>query len=246
MRDIEIIVADSLISWWADAGLIDAVQDDPAIWLSAPTTAAVVEPARSAASPASRPTAVAPAPIVFPNNLAAFDAWLKDAPHVPGGSWSAARILPTGAAQARLMVIADMPDVSDLTANHLLAGEVGVLFDAMLAAIHLNRSMLRLASIAITRPVGATWDEETATALRAMTLHHITLAQPQRLLLLGQTTCHLLSGENVPADGQGLRNINHYGGTTAAVAIHHPRTLLRQPSLKRAAWTALKQLRESA
>lgn len=187
------------------------------------------------------PPAVSP----WPDAVAAFDAWVAADPALPGGDWSR-RIAPIGPAEAPLMIVADVPDADDLASGQLLAGPVGALFDAMLAAIGRNRDGLRIASIAATRPPGGQWDHATGQRLKSLTLHNIAISKPRAVLLLGQSTCQLLTGEDVPADGDGLRNINHYGVTTAAVAIHHPRLLLNRAALKRGAWTALKCLRESA
>jgi uracil-DNA glycosylase len=254
MRDYQKSTIDSYLGWWEDAGLTDPVQEDGAIWLqsAAPVAAPQPEPKRAAAPlPSAEARVSAPPPAAFdhsalPGDLISFDQWLSNDPALPGAHWSAQRIAPAGPAAAPLMVISDMPDADDLAAGHLLAGAVGELFDAMLGAIGHQRAASRLASIALTHAPGGRWDDETAGALRTIMLHHIRLAAPARLLLLGQQTCRLLTGDDVPAEGHGLRNINHYGATVAAVAIHHPRLLLNRQALKRGAWTALKQFREPA
>jgi uracil-DNA glycosylase len=252
MRDLQNTTVRSYFDWWTDAGLVDPVQDNVCAWLQPPTM--VAEPIRSAVlAPKATASQVAEAPAApfshnqpQPHTLSALDQWLADDPALPGAAWSSTRILPTGPENAPLMIVSDMPDPDDLTAGHLLAGPVGELFDAMLGAIGFARQEQRVSSIALTRPPGGRWDDATAAALRDIMFNHISVARPQRLLLLGQSSCRLLTGEDVPADGHGLRNINHYGATTAAVAIHHPRLLLDRQALKRGAWTALKQLREPA
>ena len=251
----------SYLGWWHAAGLVDAVADSPRNWLerAAPDPEpTVVEPRRpdqrprpvaapafaeprtgaTTSTPGTSPTAN------WPSDLAAFDDWLASAPEVPGASWSMRRILPSGPALAPLMVLSDVPDGEDVDAGALLTGAAGRLLDAMLAAIGLSRDGVRLGSIAITRPPGGGWGGDNADALRSLALHHIRLAQPQRLLLLGQSGCQLLSGLDVPPDGTPIPPINHSGATVAAVAIHHPRLLLQRPMLKRPAWAALKCLRD--
>jgi uracil-DNA glycosylase len=257
MRGTENTTITSYLDWWTDVGIGDPVQDDPFQWLQPLSTAGDPEASNPAPQPCTINPISAAAPVLaaaptaaqvhkLPDDLAAFDNWLRDDPSVPGALWSSPRILPTGPAGAPLLVLSDMPDADDVAAGHLLAGPVGALFDAILVAIGRNRSELRLGSIALTRPAGGQWDNETASALREIALHHINLASPQRILLLGQLTCRLLTGQDVPADGHGLRNINHYGVTTATTAIHHPRLLLTRQTLKRGAWSALKSLREPA
>jgi DNA polymerase len=243
----------SYIDWWSDAGLTDPVQDDPCLWVQppapandvpAPLTPTTINHGKTAPEWSKKPAPPAVAPTDLPADLASFDVWLRDHPTVPGAEWSPRRICPIGPECAPIMVLSDMPDPADIAAGHLLSGDVGALFDAMLAAIGRTRTELRLGSIALTRPAGGRWDDEGAALLRDIALHHIKIARPAHLLLLGQMTCRLMTGKDVPADGDGLRNINHYGVTTAATAIHHPRLLLTRQALKRGAWTALKMLRE--
>lgn len=256
-------IISSYLDWWANAGLLDAVRDEPMDWLAPVAKAApVVAPSRPAAAPATlndagqavRPAAPAPAAQAsapaeialppMPGDLAAFDAWLAAHPALPGAIWSPATVLPQGPAEPRLMIIADVPDQEDISAGHLFSGVPGRMLDAMLVAIGLDRAAVRLASIGYTRPPAGRLDGPDVAPLLAMTLHHIGLARPKALLLIGQQTCSLLTGEVVPPDGQGQRQINHSGANTAAFAIHHPRLLLKQPLLKRSAWTALKRLKE--
>jgi uracil-DNA glycosylase len=250
MRDVQKDMIDSYLDWWTAAGLADPANDDACVWLEPLRPDRVTEPTvpvRSAPSavvqPKPAPTFV---PLDLPKDFDAFETWLRETDGLPGATWGPVRLCPTGPQNSALMVITDMPDLEDAATGHLFAGAVGDLFDAMLGAIGLSRSGLRIASIALTRPPGGRWDDAIASDLRDIALHHISVAAPARVLIVGQQTCRLLTGEDVPADGHGLRNINHYGVTTAAVAIHHPRLLINRQALKRGAWTALKQLREPA
>lgn len=244
----------SYLDWWTDAGFIEPVQDLPCGWLQSVVPANDVAGAPMVAVRAvervlAKPfVADVPPPTLvrddLPTDIVSFDSWVREDPALPGANWSPRRIGPVGPVGAPIMVIADMPDAEDLATGQLLSGAVGDLFDAMLSAIGRERHALRISSVAFTRPAGGRWDDANATALRDITLHHIKIAKPQHVLLLGQMTCRLLTNQDVHADGQGLRNINHYGVTTATTAIHHPRLLLTRQALKRGAWTALKSLRE--
>lgn len=259
-------IISSYLDWWAQAGVIDAVGDESTNWLAPVTKAApaalgptvqlnevgvpVAErhlPADVPARPATTAPRQSPAPVAIgalPDDLASFDAWLADHPALPGGQWNGPRILPQGPCDAPLMVLADAPDADDLSAGHLLCGAAGRLFDAMMAAIGHSRADIRLASIAFTRPPAGRIEGPDSDQLLAIARHHIMLARPRHVLLMGQQSCTLLTGDVVPADGRGQRQINHSGANTAVSAIHHPRLLLKQPLLKRSAWTALKRLKE--
>jgi DNA polymerase len=255
-------VISSYLDWWAGAGLSDSVSDEVMDWLapvaprSAATTpsvsreTAVINDAGSAireVGPLKSPvglgsnTATASG---LPSDLADFDAWLATRPTQLGAIWSEAPVLPQGPANAPLMILSDTPDVDDSVAGHLFAGAQGRLLDAMLAAIGLSREMVRIGSIAFTRPPAGRIEGADSVLLLTVARHHIALARPRKLLLLGQQTCSLLTGEVVPPDGLGQRQINLLGGMKTVTAIHHPRLLLKQPLLKRPAWTALKPLKE--
>lgn len=236
----------SAMDWWADAGLIDAVSDQPFDWL-APVERAM--PLASVAIERAAPSATImvrqaePTDAVLPDTLAAFDAWLANSPDLPGRDWSLQPVLPAGPAATPLMLIADVPDPADIEAGRLFSGAQGRLIDAMLAAIGLTRDICRIASIAVTRPIGGRLDSADADRLVAIARHHIALVQPKMLLLLGQQSAQLIAGEAIsPTPCQ--HSLNHDGVKTAAFAIHHPRLLLERSLLKRPAWEVLKRVRE--
>jgi uracil-DNA glycosylase len=235
-------VIDSYLGWWRDAGFVDAVGDAPHDWFAKPVAQRPAEPAkmeRSVTPPSAAPkapAAAAPKSLTLPDSVVAFDQWLATAADVPGADWSA-RCLPTGPADAPLMILADVPDAEDVTAGTLFSGAAGRLLDAMLRAIGRSRGDVRIASIALTRPVAGRIDGAEAAALTAIARHHIALVRPRHLLLLGQQTSQLFTVENQP-------DVNQDGTTMVTLALHHPRLLLERPMLKRQAWDVLKTLKE--
>lgn len=235
-------VIDSYLGWWREAGFVDAVGDAPHDWFAKPAVARAVEPARlerrtTPPSPAPRvPAAAAPKSLALPDNIAAFDQWIATAATIPGAEWSK-RCLPTGPADASLMILADVPDPEDVAAGELFSGASGRLLDAMLGAIGRSRSDVRIASIALTRPVAGRIDGPEASALIGIARHHVALVQPRHLLLLGQQASILFTAENQP-------DVNQDGITMVTLAIHHPRLLIERPTLKRQAWEVLKILKE--
>lgn len=248
----------SYVGWWADAGLIDAVSDDPFDWRSPVAPSAPVTAARDIAAlqrttlahvaPAATTTS-AEKPVALPDDLAAFDAWLAESADLPGSDWSIQRVLPSGPAEAPLMLLADAPDPADIEAGRLFSGAQGRLIDAMLAAIGLSREVCRIGSIALTRPIGGRLGGSDGGSdtdrLTAIARRHIALAKPRALLLVGQQSAQLVAGEGVSPTSRQLE-FNHDGVTVAAFAIHHPRLLLERPLLKRPVWDVLKRVRELA
>ncbi len=251
---------DSYLDWWRAAGLSQPVQDTPIDWLARPSVGRSVARQGAQGAPADvashvsagppaasviahQPPAFANAAAPLPDNLPEFERWLGHAPNVPGRNWSRSALMPYGPAPCPLMIIADMPDEDDFAREQLFSGASGALLDAMLAAIGFERGALRIASLAVTRPGNPASCAEELRQLAVIARHHIHLVRPQTVLLLGTITSEVMTGTPIEPEEDGLRELNHYGATTAAIAIHHPRVLLRQPKLKRMTWNAIKSLK---
>jgi uracil-DNA glycosylase len=216
--------AASSLRWWQDAGVDVLVGDDPRDWLAVP-----VAPKRAAAARAEAPPAVA-----LPDTLDAFVAWRMgaDAPEV---GWLTPRIAPAGTPGA-LMILTDMPEAED--ADTPLTGAPGRLLDNILAAIGASRESAYLAALAWARPLTGQIAAEQAAELARLAAHHVRLAAPERLLILGGATSRALATANDAETADALGDINRVGGSLA-VAIDHPRFLLARPAAKAETWKRL-------
>lgn len=212
----------SALDWWREAGVDTLVADEPRDWLAPPTRAAPV---------------VAPSPAAMPETLAAFVAWMAATPDLPGDP--AARIAPIGNAASGLMILTDMPDPDDIDAGALFAGAAGRLLDRMLGAIGRDRASAYIAPLLPVRIAGGMDDDQTAR-IADIARHHVALAAPKRLLLLGQAASRAILGMEMVAARQKLHEVNHAGGTVFAVASFHPRSLLERPAWKAMAWADLR------
>ncbi|QCB39072.1 uracil-DNA glycosylase [Sphingobium sp. PAMC28499] len=235
-RDFGAAAPDAYLAWWSLAGVDGAVAEAPVNWLRPqPTRAQLAEQAAKA---------FAPPPPEKPKTLDAYLEWLAGDSAQPERKWPGTPILPTGPAEASLMVITDMPDMADAGAGHLFADRVGALFDAMMRAIGLRRDDICLASLFTVRPAGGMVEASDLAHVADRIRLHVHLAAPRRLLLLGDRTARAL----LPTDGAdrpaGLRPFNHEGGTVPAIATFHPRLLLSQPAAKAECWRALQSLIE--
>lgn len=240
LQDDAAVSADAYLAWWQLAGVDGAVTEAPVNWL---------RPAP--AHPVTAPDAMSVAPAIDkPRTLESFLAWLADDAAQPERRWAGTQIAPVGKAQAALMVVTDLPDPADLSEGRLLADRAGLLFDAMLRAIGLDRDAIHLASLFTARPPGGMVEaSDLATAADRMRTH-VALAQPRRLLLLGDRTIRALlptsDGPHAQAAASGLRDFNHDGGNVPAIATFHPRLLLTQPAAKAECWRTLQSLIEEA
>lgn len=223
--------AQSLVDWWVTAGLDTLVEDDSRDWL-APAAASVAAPAAPAAAPARI------------GSLAALHAHLAAA-DLPHAGPPARRIAPSGDPGTPLAVILDMPDADDVAAGRLFSGRVGILFDRMLAAIGQSREGVYLAPLCPGCPPGGRIDDPAIDALGALMRLHLSLTAAKAVLLVGDAVCRALLATDCAAARGRIRDLNHDTGTVRAVATLHPRTLLRQPSLKAESWKDLQMLRQA-
>lgn len=230
--------AASALDWWHDAGVDVTVGDEGFAWLE---TAERLAEARQAARTAPGPaTAPAIPPNALPGDAPAFAAW-RIGETVPEARWGGAAIAASGPAGADLLVFVDCPERDDR--ELLMEGDVGRLFDRMLAAIGRSRADTGLASVCVRRPTTGRVPRDTEARLGEIARHHVALAAPQRLLVMGDAASRAILAMNV-ADARGrFHALNHKDGkVTQVVASHHPRFLLDRPAAKAEAWKDLLML----
>jgi len=225
----------SAVGWWAEAGLDTLADEQPRDWLAPPARPAPAQPAAAHPAPAAPPAAAA----ALPGGLDALHALLATGDYMPQPAPPGRRIAPSGTPGAALMIIADMPDADD--AGTLFAGETAKLFDAMLAAMGLDRAGLYLAPFSPARAAGRIAPDQ-GEALATLMRRHISFAAPKALMLFGDEPARWLIGPEALQNRGGLREVNHDGGTVPAIATFHPRHLRRMPALKASAWTDMRLL----
>ncbi len=183
--------------WWLDAGVDCAFVDEPQAMLREPEAAA---PPRARVKVAAvEVEAAVPAPLVaaqdLPADLGAFREWWCDsASPVPGPA--APRIAPIGDAGAKLMLIALMPEAGDTA--ELFAGPQGRMLRAMLGALGIGEGQAYFATALPAAMDMPDWDGLTATGLGGIITHHITLARPERVLLLGNPLVPMVGQSDTP------------------------------------------------
>lgn len=221
----------SALRWWADAGADTLIDEVPRRWLGvAPTTS-------------DAPDAAVETPPSMPETLAALTDWLATDTRFDAVAGPApARLRPFGTPGSEVMLITDVPEMGDAASGMLISGDVGALLDKMLGAIGLNRQSVYGASLCPGRPPGGRIDEQHLPWLGEIARHHIALARPKRVWLLGQATSRAILGVDEVAATANLHDINQDGRTVEAVASWHPRLLIRHPQRKAQVWKEMQLL----
>ena len=223
--------AASALEWWRDAGVDTCIDESPRDWLS-----------RAAPAPIAP---IADAVAALPDTLAAFAAW-RSGPDAPEADWTGTAIAAQGDPASDIMILVDMPERDDAETGVLLSGAAGRLFDRMLAAIGRSRDTVYLASLCTVRPPAGRTPPDAEQRLTELAAHHVALAGPKRLLLMGNAPSRALIGADAARGRGSLRAVNLKAGTVTldveAVPSFHPRFLLEKPAAKAEAWKDLQML----
>lgn len=224
----------SALGWWLEAGADTLVDEAPRNWLR-PTPPREAEASTAAPAPAVPSEAES-----LPATIAAMHARLADPALVADAIGRP--LPPIGDTASGLMLLADMPEPGDAAAGELLSGDAGRLLDRMLGAIGRDRASAYIAPLVPARPAGGRIAPPLAAELARLALHHVALAQPRMLLLLGDAPCRAILGLGL-ADARGhIHQVNHRNATVGVVATFPPRFLLREQGAKAQAWQDLRLL----
>ncbi len=254
----EALALEGLLRWYAAMGVdsaLDEVPHDrfvapppPSAPRVAPATAGTPPVRQMAMTAAQRPaeTLVAEA-----EALAAGAADLADLQArwatVPGCTLAASSrmipaLIPPG---ATLMLVGGAPGEDDERGGAIFAGAPGRLLDAMLRAIGLARADVALAHVVPWRPPGGRLPSTLELALcLPFARRQIALAAPQVLLCLGERAAQPLLATRDTVTRLRGRWLAHEGDavTVKTLTTFAPEFLLKQPLMKRRAWTDLLML----
>lgn len=252
------------LAWWQMAGVDCDFADDATAWLSdaplaAPPAAAAggaaarpasASPGRAAggslaAGAAASPPAAAPPSLSVPptlrrdllgdsppGDLAAFRQWWMAAPGLDAAR-GFPRVPPRGEAGAALMVLVPQPEPDDR--ERLLSGPQGRLLANILAAMGIAESAAYIAAALASHTPMADLPALAADGMDAVTLHHIALARPARVIAFGTGLAPML-GHAGDRTGQPLREINQAGGKVPVLSSEALDALMDMPRLKARFW----------
>ena len=228
------------LDWWREAGVDCAFVDEPQGWLAEPAAAVDDRLVRAPIQPpAAEKPAPAPAqrlggdPARYPQSLEEFARWWLTEPSLDPAPPNQ-RVPPFGQAGAELMVLVGTPEPGDEAV--LLSGKAGQLLDAMLAAFALSRDRIYLASALPAPSPMPDWTALAEAGLTEVVRHHIRLAAPKRLLVLGRSVASTLFSHDPAKNAQTLPAFNHEGTSLPFMASFDLEAMLAKPVLKAGVW----------
>ncbi|MCC2980224.1 uracil-DNA glycosylase [Sphingomonas sp. IC4-52] len=232
--------AASAMEWWRDAGVDVLVGDEPFDWLSPEQPDLVSSLSPVALPPAAATAGPASGGVAMPGTIAELLEW-RTGSAAPEAGWGVPLVPATGPMDADIMILIDCPERD--SADSLLGGAAGRLFDRMLAAIGRSRDDVHLASLCAARPAAGRLPREMESQLAEIARHHVALAAPKRLLVMGDAASRAILSANVMQARGRLHALNHKKDSQSeVVASFHPRMLLERPVLKAEAWKDLQML----
>lgn len=138
-----------------------------------------------------------------------------------------------------LLVITDIPSLSDDASGKILSGAEGDLFDKMMAAIGLSRKDITITPLVFWRPAGGrTLTDDELRFCRPFIERIIRDNGAKRILTLGALAAKEIAGGTLPRDhGKQCTVYN-----AECTMIYKPEFIMQNPNMKRDVWTALQLL----
>ncbi len=243
------------LAWQTDLGVTDPIGDMPLDRYDLPAEAprkAAVAPLAVQAAPAALEQGVDPVAAAQSMSDAAptLDA-LRDAlaayDHCDLKRGARNLVFADGNASARVMILGEAPGRDEDREGRPFVGRAGQLLDAMFAAIGLSRTSpdpanaMYITNVLPWRPPENRDPTPAEIAmLRPFVQRHITLANPDLIVIMGNTPMSCLFGEKGI-----LRARGNWRDTLGkpVLPMTHPAYLLRNPEAKRDAWADLLSLK---
>ena len=213
----------------------------------APASAEAPAPAvASGADPVALPVAEAQALAAGAASVEALAAAMAGFEHIELKRGARNFVFSDGNPGARVMIVGEAPGAEEDRIGRPFVGRAGQLLDRMFAAIGLARTSpdaaqaLYITNVLPWRPPGNRTPTAGEMAMMVpFLIRHIELADPDLLVLMGNTPCGALIGRT------GILRLRGHWTEAAgrpAMPMTHPAYLLRNPAAKREAWAVLRDI----
>lgn len=143
-----------------------------------------------------------------------------------------------GNPSAKICFIGSQPSATDESHALPFQGEEGELLEKMIHAMGLQKENVYLMNIIKCRPAGDRKPHEAEIeACTKHALEQISLINPTCIVALGELAARTILRTNTSLSD--LRVRTHFLNDATVIATHHPQDLLKNSSLKKAAWADL-------
>jgi DNA polymerase len=240
----------ALLDWQAELGADTALGDLPVDRYAAAPPAKSAAPAAAVAPPADAgddPVAVAEACAAAAADLESLRAAMAAFDRCDLKHGARTLVFGDGVPGARIMIVGEAPGRDEDIAGKPFVGRAGQLLDRMLAPIGLSRhapdpgAAVYISNLIPWRPPQNRKPDAQEMAMMApFARRHVALAQPDIIVLMGNTACEGLLGRS------GITRLRGQWTELAGrpcLPMLHPAYLLRNPAMKREAWADLLSLR---
>lgn len=244
----------ALLEWQVELGVTDAILDEPVDRYQLEAAKPKPQPKVAPAAPPPIPeqvdvdaVAIARATAAGAADLPALAAAMEAFEQCELKRGARTFVFSDGNPAARVMIVGEAPGREEDRAGKPFVGRAGQLLDRMLAAIDLDRGATQAEkAVYITNvlpwrpPSNRTPDKDEIAMMLPFLQRHIALADPDVIVLMGNTPCQALLGRT---------GITRMRGDWAevmgrpALPMFHPAYLLRNPAAKREAWADLLKLK---
>lgn len=251
--EIEYHTAKALLDWQIELGATEAIADAPTDRYALPERLARAPASARGAEPAAAPALAAvasepPDPVEVAHQAAGAARSLADLRAAMDAfelcelrRGARQLVFADGVPGSRVMIIGEAPGREEDREGRPFVGRAGQLLDRMLAAVGLDRGKNTYITNVLTwRPPQNREPRPDEIAMMIPFLErHVTLAQPELLVLMGNISCQA---------GLGQRGVTRLRGKwfcafdRPALVMFHPAYLLREPQAKRLAWADLLDL----
>lgn len=148
---------------------------------------------------------------------------------------------------SKIMVIGDMPSQTDNENKYIFSDESGELLNKMLKAISINMDDIYLTNaLPFYTKESKNIFAINKSYLKKALINHISIINPQIILLLGSTPLEILFNNKFSISnnrGQWI-NININNNNIYTLCTFHPNFLIQQPNQKKNAWIDLQSFQK--
>ena len=237
--------ARALLEWQVELGVTDAIGDAPVNRYELPDV--LPKPTAKAAQPVARPAAdVDPTQVAMrmaeaASSLEELKAAMNTFEHCELKRGARQLVFADGTPGARVMIIGEAPGRDEDREGRPFVGRAGQLLDRMLAAIAMNRGEnVYITNVLPWRPPqNRDPKPEEIGMMKPFLERHVALAKPEVLVLMGNISCQAVLGKRGITR---LRGKWDQAMNLPLIPMFHPAYLLRQPQMKREAWSDLLEL----